>query len=101
MAKAYGGKRPQNLRHTLRRFMDYLGRHKLMLLVVGFLAAVSALAALLGTYMIRPVVNGILENSSRSYLAGVVVLTAVIYGIGALSTLGYTCLLYTSPSPRD
>ena len=93
MAKAYGGKRPQNLRHTLRRFMDYLGRHKLMLLVVGFLAAVSALAALLGTYMIRPVVNGILENSSRSYLAGVVVLTAVIYGIGALSTLGYTQLM--------
>ena len=93
MAKAYGGKRPQNLRHTLRRFMDYLGRHKLMLLVVGFLAAVSALAALLGTYMIRPVVNGILENGSRSYLAGVVVLTAVIYGIGALSTLGYTQLM--------
>ena len=93
MAKAYGGKRPQNLRHTLRRFMDYLGRLKLMLLVVGFLAAVSALAALLGTYMIRPVVNGILENGSRSYLAGVVVLTAVIYGIGALSTLGYTQLM--------
>ncbi len=45
MAKAYGGKRPQNLRHTLRRFMDYLGRHRIMLLVVGFLAAVSALAA--------------------------------------------------------
>lgn len=24
MAKAFGGKRPQNLRHTLRRFGDYL-----------------------------------------------------------------------------
>ena len=58
MAKPSGGKRPQDLRHTLRRFMDYLGRHKIMLGVVGLLAAVSALAALLGTYMIRPIVNG-------------------------------------------
>ena len=57
MAKPFGGKRPQDLRHTLRRFMDYLGRHKIMLGVVGLLAAVSALAALLGTYMIRPIVK--------------------------------------------
>ena len=93
MAKAFGGKRPQNLRHTLRRFGDYLGHHKRMLALVGTLAAVSALAALLGTYMIRPVVNGILENGSKSYLAQMVALTAVIYIIGALSTLGYTQLM--------
>ena len=88
MAKPFGGKRPQDLRHTLRRFMDYLGRHKIMLGVVGLLAAVSALAALLGTYMIRPIVNGVLENGSAAYLAGVVALTAGIYIVGALSTLG-------------
>ena len=83
MAKPFGGKRPQDLRHTLRRFMDYLGRHKIMLGVVGLLAAVSALAALLGTYMIRPIVNGVLENGSAAYLAGVVALTAGIYIVSA------------------
>ena len=93
MAKPFGGKRPQDLRHTLRRFMDYLGRYKIMLGVVGLLAAVSALAALLGTYMIRPIVNGVLENGSAAYLAGVVALTAGIYIVGALSTLGYTQLM--------
>ena len=93
MAKPFGGKRPQDLRHTLRRFMDYLGRHKIMLGVVGLLAAVSALAALLGTYMIRPIVNGVPENGSAAYLAGVVALTAGIYIVGALSTLGYTQLM--------
>ena len=93
MAKPFGGKRPQDLRHTLRRFMDYLGRHKIMLGVVGLLAAVSALAALLGTYMIRTIVNGVLENGSAAYLAGVVALTAGIYIVGALSTLGYTQLM--------
>ena len=93
MAKPFGGKRPQDLRHTLCRFMDYLGRHKIMLGVVGLLAAVSALAALLGTYMIRPIVNGVLENGSAAYLAGAVALNAGIYIVGALSTLGYTQLM--------
>ena len=43
--------------------------------------------------MIRPVVNGLLENGSKTYLAGAVGLTACIYIIGALSTLGYTQLM--------
>ena len=43
--------------------------------------------------MIRPAVNGILENGSLAYLAGVVAFTAFVYLIGALSTLGYTQLM--------
>ena len=93
MAKAFGGKRPQNLRHTLRRFGDYLGHHKRKLALIGVLTSISALAALIGTYMIRPAVNGILENGSLAYLAGVVAFTTFVYLIGALSTLGYTQLM--------
>ena len=91
--KVTGGKRPQNLRRTLGQFSAYLGRHRIMIGLVAVLAAVSALAALLGTYMIRPVVNGLLENGSKAYLAGAVGLTACIYIVGALSTLGYTQLM--------
>ncbi len=90
MAKPADGKRPRDLRQTLRVFLSYLGRHKLLLSLVGVLAAVSALANLLGTYMIKPIVNQIVEHGSlRGLIAGVVV-AAAIYGIGALSTLGYT-----------
>ena len=91
--KVTGGKRPQNLRRTLGQFSTYLGRHRIMIGLVALLAAISALAALFGTYMIRPVVNGLLENGSKAYLAGAVGLTACIYIIGALSTLGYTQLM--------
>ena len=91
--KVTGGKRPQNLRRTLGQFSAYLGRHRIMIGLVALLAAISALAALFGTYMIRPVVNGLLENGSKAYLAGAVGLTACIYIIGALSTLGYTQLM--------
>ena len=91
--KVTGGKRPQNLRRTLGQFSAYLGRHRIMIGLVALLAAISALAALFGTYMIRPVVNGLLKNGSKAYLAGAVGLTACIYIIGALSTLGYTQLM--------
>ena len=52
--KVTGGKRPQNLRRTLGQFSAYLGRHRIMIGLVALLAAISALAALFGTYMIRP-----------------------------------------------
>ena len=91
--KVTGGKRPQNLRRTLGQFSAYLGRHRIMIGLVALLAAISALAALFGTYMICPVVNGLLENGSKAYLAGAVGFTACIYIVGALSTLGYTQLM--------
>ena len=58
-SKTKNVKRPENMQHTLRIFVSYLGRHKFMLLIVSILVTVSALANLLGTYMIRPVVNNL------------------------------------------
>ena len=50
MAKPFNGKRPQDLGQTLRTFLSYLGRHRVLLILVGILAAVSASASLLGTF---------------------------------------------------
>ena len=41
-ARAYSGKKPKNLKHTLRVFLSYLGRHKKMLAVVAVLVTISA-----------------------------------------------------------
>ena len=83
------GKKPQNMRYTLYTLLSYMGRHKFLLLVVAVLVTISALANLLGTYMIRPVVNSLAAGSLQDLVAGVAV-TAAIYGLGALSALGYT-----------
>ena len=48
-SKTKNVKRPENMQHTLRIFVSYLGRHKFMLLIVSILVTVSALANLLGT----------------------------------------------------
>ena len=93
MMRVTGGRRPQNLGHTLSCLGGYLKHHRIMLALVAVLASLSAIAALLGTYMIRPVVNGLLENGSLSYLATGVGLTAVIYLVGALCTLGYSQIM--------
>ena len=66
-----------------------MGRHKYLLLVVAVLVTVSALCNLLGTYMIRPVVNNLASGGMEALLKGVA-LTACIYLAGALSAWGYT-----------
>ena len=93
MARQFNGKRPENLKQTIRAFAGYLGRHKALLGIVGVLAAVSALANLIGAYMIKPVVNGLIDNGTVEKLLSGVALTAAIYGAGALSALGYTQLM--------
>ena len=37
MAKAFSGKKPQHFGNTIRVFLNYLGRHKFMLGLVGVL----------------------------------------------------------------
>ena len=86
------GNKPQDLARTVRDLLAYLGRHRLLFLGVAVLVSVSALANLLGTYMIRPVVDSLTAGNWSSFVGGVV-LTAVIFGVGALSALGYTQLM--------
>ena len=93
MAKSFSGKRPKDLGRTLQTLGVYLGRHRILLALVGILAAVSALANLLGTYMIKPIVNRIMEDGSIPGLVSGVAMAAVIYLIGALATLGYTQIM--------
>ena len=87
--KQYSSKRPENLWNTLRMLLSYMGRHKFMLLAVAGLVSVSAVANLLGTYMIRPIVNH-LAAGDAGLLADGVIITALIFATGALAAWGYT-----------
>ena len=48
-ARQLSGKKPKHLRYTLGTLLSYMGRHKLLLLIVAILVTISALANLLGT----------------------------------------------------
>ena len=88
-ARQLSAKKPKNLAYTLRTLLSYMGRHRYLLLVVAVLVTVSALCNLLGTYMIRPVVNNLATGGMASLFKGVA-LTAGIYLTGALSAYGYS-----------
>ena len=88
-ARQMSGKRPDDLGYTVRTLLHYMGMHKFLLLIVAVLVTISALANLIGTYMIRPVVNNLADGSFDTLFKGVLV-TAVIFASGALSALGYT-----------
>lgn len=89
MARQLSAKRPKNLKFTVQSLLAYMGRHRFLLLVVALLVSISALANLLGTYMIRPVVNTLVSGDHAALIRGVI-LTMIIYGIGVLSAYGYT-----------
>ena len=91
-ARQISAKKPKNLRYTLGTLLAYMGKHKFLLLQVAVLVTLSALANLLGTYMIRPVVNSLTAGDVSTLVAGVAV-TASIYGIGVVCAYGYTQMM--------
>ena len=83
------GNKPQNLIATLRELLAYMGRHKLLFLAVALLVSVSAIANLLGTYMIRPVVDNLAGGAYADFVAGIIA-TALIYAAGVVAAFAYT-----------
>lgn len=83
------GNKPQNLIATLHELLAYMGRHKLLFLAVALLVSVSAIANLLGTYMIRPVVDSLAGGAYADFVAGIIA-TALIYATGVAAAFAYT-----------
>ena len=93
MAKPISNKRPDNFWKTLRNRLHYMGNHRFLLLLVAILVAISALANLLGTYMLKPIVNEYIVPRDVQGLFFAVLVTAGIYGAGVLASFGYTQIM--------
>lgn len=89
MPRGGAPKRPKDLRRTLRTFFAYLGHARLSLLVVAVLVTASGAANLVGTYMIKPIVNALAVGDVGAFMR-YVELTAAIYAVGVISCAGYT-----------
>lgn len=81
--------RPKNLKATLKKLLTYMGHARMLLAVVGVLAVMSALANLMGTYMIKPIVNSLTQSGAESLVSDVI-LCACIYAVGVLCCIGFT-----------
>lgn len=85
-------KMPDNTGKTIKRILDYMGSYKYQLIIVVFFVLLSALASIVGTYFLKPLINDYIlplvgqENPDMSALATALVRMGIIYLIGALST---------------
>ena len=84
--------RPHDLLATLRELLSYMSHARWLMLAVAVLVTLAGLANLLGTYMIKPVVNAVGEGDQAAFARGVA-LAAVIYVVGVASAAGYTQLM--------
>ncbi len=92
MPKTAAQARPADLKRTVRRLLSYMGHAKFSLMAVGVLASVAAIASLAGTYMVRPIVNG-LATGGVDLLERQVLATVAIYVTGVISALGYSQIM--------
>ena len=88
-------KRTKNVKASAKRLFSYMGRHKILLIVVTILVTISASANLIGTYMLMPIIDKYADMSSPLFneLWKPILFEAVIYLFGVLSTLGYTQIM--------
>ncbi len=91
-----GYKRPKNTKKTLLHLLSYLGHHKWMFLLVGLLVFISTGASLMGTYLLKPVINRFIMPGDMKGLVEAVIGMGIMYLCGALATLGYNQLMIKS-----
>lgn len=96
MAKIAGYRRPKDTKKTIRHLFHYLGRYKWMFLLVAILVLISAGANIMGTYLLKPVVNRFIMPGDMRGLLLAVASMAVMYAIGVLATFGYNQLMVKS-----
>ena len=93
MAKYVGYKRPKDTKKALKNLLKYLGFHKWLLLFVAIMVTVSSGANILGTYMIKPVINDYALKGDVPGLIRVLIFMGIMYGCGVLATFGYNRLM--------
>lgn len=96
MARYIGYKRPKNTKKTLLHLLKYLGRHKWSFILVAILVFISAGANIMGTYLLKPVINRFILPGDLKGLLLAVGGMAAMYLCGALSTLAYNQLMIRS-----
>lgn len=93
MARTTSYKRPKNTKKTLLQMFSYLGRHKKIMAAIAVLVAVSALANIYGTYLLKPVINTYVLQEDVPGLIRMILFMGVMYAVGALACFGYNQLM--------
>lgn len=81
----YTGK-PKETKKTIFRMLSYMRPDKNRLIAIGFLILVEIACSLLGSYMLRPIINDYILPGDIAGLIHVLILLAIIYLTGVAGT---------------
>ena len=80
MARISSYNRPKDTGRTIRQMFGYLGRHKWYLFLIALLVTSSAMASILGTYLLKPVINQyILPRRYSGINKNIILLMGLLY----------------------
>ena len=74
-----GGGKPKNMKKTLGRLFSYISNNKLLLGIVVVCIIAGTVANLAGSYMLRPIINGLTSESGSvsSLLRGIIAMICI------------------------
>ena len=85
--------KPKDAKKTLLHLLNYLGHHKISLLLIAALVCISALSGILGTYLLKPVINRYILPGDIPGLIKMIFYMGLMYLAGALSCLFYNRIM--------
>ena len=81
-----GYQKPKNAKRTMLRLLGYISGKKWLLVLVFLCVALSSVASLAGTYLIKPVLNDLVGDGSLSeklmYLGKMLAVMAAVFLVG-------------------
>ena len=88
-----GGRKPKNVRGTLRKLLRYLERYRLHLAAVVILLIVSSACTVGGSYLIKPLINDYILLGDFPGLARMLAVMGGVYLLGAVCSFGYARIM--------
>lgn len=85
--------KPKDTKKTLIQLLNYLGHYKLSLLIISILVCISALSGILGTYLLKPVINRYILPGDVPGLIKMIFFMGLMYLAGSLSCLFYNRIM--------
>ena len=81
MARIANFSRPKNTRRAIKQMFGYLGRHKWYMFAIALLVAASAMANIMGTYLLKPVINNYILPRDIPGLIRMIALMGLMYAL--------------------
>lgn len=91
---------PKNSKATIKRLMGYLNEDKSKMMLAFFCVIVNTIASLVGSYMLRPIINTYIvpTDGSRGDVAGLakaLVVLALVYAVGVAANYAQAKVMLT------